>query len=1354
VKKFFSEGVILMGIRYKILFSLLILLFGFTLFAKQTEQTVYKNRKNKRPSFQYTHPLFKHSINRYSLPSVTKTLSLAANKKIDASLERSGWLSGTVVKDSNGAAVALVEVNLFDENFNWQAGTTTNSSGYFVFANLTPGFYKIYFDAASIPVNVCSEWYDNHGLDMQLADTVEIVNNQTVQLGTIRLANGGGLCGSVKADSNSLPIAQIRAEVYHEYGGFVTVRETNANGEFGIYGLPAGKYKLFLNSTQITGNYISEWYNDRGFLSDQADLLTIVPNQTVSGIHAGLAQGGGISGWVIAADTQQGIANVSVCIYDHDLNFCLSSFSSEIGQFSINGLYPGSYKIYFETALTAGSYVREWYNNRGHEVDLADSVTVTAGNTSELALITLDQGGRIEGTVKSASSLSPLENVYVWVHNELSAPLFWGVTDAAGFYSIKGIPEFNVKIRFDPAAISQNLMTQWYDNKGVHHFDADSITVSLQSPLILNTAYLNGGGVIQGKVTNATGSIPLAGIQITAYDIYHQPLNSTYSDQLGNYVVNGIPAGNIKIFFDTKLTGSNYISQWYNNQGFDFSKADMVVLAEGQLVTLNNARLEIGGGIAGCIQQQNTQLPIKNVCIRIMDTREMDLLWTFSDQNGFYSLGGIPAGNVKVYFDSTLTPGHFISEFYDQKGLLFIDGDYVNISAGSITQPVNAFLNEGGTVSGRVVDVLGQGIRDVDVLVFQLNNQAILGVYTDIQGNFTLNGIPEGNYKIYFDTFWTYKNYVCQWHDQKGLNIADADIVSIQSQNAVDLGLTILQTGGEISGQVTNRTGSAGLADVRVQLFDADAYSMLFGISDSLGNYSIRGVPAGNWKVYFFSGAIPGFYCSQWYNDQDSSFENADILSVPENAQIANINARLKTGGGIKGRVVSDADQSAIPWADIGVFDLNKQEIIQGSTDFEGYFSLNGILAGQYKVFIAASPFSGQYMDEWFDDQGIIEENADIITVQNGQFFDCTNIGLGLGGGISGIVTDQKALPLKNIAVNSYDGNFNFIKNTHTMFDGSYKISGLNTGSYYICFVPPANSGHQTVWYNNRVWQSHADVVQVTNGSYTGNINAVLPAAAESLLCSFNDIGLWRYSFTDKTWKQISRNYAKMLACGDFNHDFYADLIGFWPNSNAVYIGYGSGTQWQKQTINVSDLIDLAAGDLNGNQWTDIAGSWNYGVWQRFSADQSWQRLSVEKAQRIICADFDNDQKEDILGNWNGSIWIRFAKNGAWQKQIVNTAELIFITAGDLNGDHYSDIAGSWNYGVWWLDSVSKQWHCLSKNKAVCLACGDVNGDGLDDLIGYWNAPNAGLWVRYSSTGQWQRLSLQHPDNITCGRIN
>ena len=49
---------------------------------------------------------------------------------------------------------------------------------------------------------------------------------------------------------------------------------------------------------------------------------------------------------------------------------------------------------------------------------------------------------------------------------------------------------------------------------------------------------------------------------------------------------------------------------------------------------------------------------------------------------------------------------------------------------------------------------------------------------------------------------------------------------------------------------------------------------------------------------------------------------------------------------------------------------------------------------------------------------------------------------------------------------------------------------------------------------------------------------------------------------------------------------------------------------------------------------------------------------------------------------------------------------------------------------------------------ASVIAAGEIDGDNIDDLIGSWSS---GLWVKYSSTAIWERLTSALPRDIDTG---
>jgi hypothetical protein len=87
-----------------------------------------------------------------------------------------------------------------------------------------------------------------------------------------------------------------------------------------------------------------------------------------------------------------------------------------------------------------------------------------------------------------------------------------------------------------------------------------------------------------------------------------------------------------------------------------------------------------------------------------------------------------------------------------------------------------------------------------------------------------------------------------------------------------------------------------------------------------------------------------------------------------------------------------------------------------------------------------------------------------------------------------------------------------------------------------------------------------------------------------------------------------------------------------------------------------------------------------------------------------------------------------------------------------LNGDGRDDVLATWSaYGTYYWDTLGRSWVYVS-TRADSLAAGDIDGDGTDDLIGTWKpAAYQGLWVKCSSTMNWNKIVLNIPTDIDAG---
>jgi hypothetical protein len=111
-------------------------------------------------------------------------------------------------------------------------------------------------------------------------------------------------------------------------------------------------------------------------------------------------------------------------------------------------------------------------------------------------------------------------------------------------------------------------------------------------------------------------------------------------------------------------------------------------------------------------------------------------------------------------------------------------------------------------------------------------------------------------------------------------------------------------------------------------------------------------------------------------------------------------------------------------------------------------------------------------------------------------------------------------------------------------------------------------------------------------------------------------------------------------------------------------------------------------------------------------------------------------------------VWVKYSKTAGWSK-LSSTAK--DIAAGDMNGDGRDDLLATWDgQGVYYRNSMNGAWVKMA-TPADQVTCGDLDADGKADLIGIWPT-QGGVWVKYSATGSWAKLSSSARD-IAAGKM-
>jgi Carboxypeptidase regulatory-like domain len=155
-------------------------------------------------------------------------------------------------------------------------------------------------------------------------------------------------------------------------------------------------------------------------------------------------------------------------------------------------------------------------------------------------------------------------------------------------------------------------------------------------------------------------------------------------------------------------------------------------------------------------------------------------------------------------------------------------------------------------------------------------------------------------------------------------------------------------------------------------------------------------------------------------------------------------------------------------------------------------------------------------------------------------------------GSISGTVTDTGNHPLPGICVSAsavtFPGSYG---SDRTDAAGNYLITNLTPASYKVSFYDCATRTHVQQWYNNKPDSTSADVVVVTDGNDTPNINAAL-ASGGSISGVVTDagatplFGICVYAYGQSSpfygFAQTKHNGAYTIAGlspGTYNVEFY-----------------------------------------------------------------------------------------------------------------------------------------------------------------------------------------------------------------------
>jgi hypothetical protein len=1323
-------------------------------------------------------------------------------ENINAQLAFGGSISGQVT-DGTGTPVANVDVVVFNMTNNWLNSMETDVNGNYQLNGFAAGSYKVRFNSNN-PL-YAMEWYNNQPTAQHANAVTVIVGNVSSGINAV-LKPGASISGRIY-DENNNGIENVSVQIYDLNCQFLMGTSSEANGNYSIGCLSAGNYKIQYE-TNTAPNYVCEWYNDQSNF-ESADAIMIETGQNLTDINAQLATGGAISGKVMNEDLI-GLENIGVGVHSSSGQWLAGCGTDSQGDYLIGNLpVSADYKISFYAQGIPGNYVNEWYNNK-QKFEQADGVAVTAGNTTSNINAVLAVGGSISGRVIDANTgqgIGSIINVNVHDMNQQWIAAIQPNTD--GYYVLTGIPVGDFKVCFQTNNSTGNYLEQWFCNQPDFN-SAQTLTITPGQNLVDINAAMIQCGVIAGWVTDGNGN-GIENVQVNIYTLDHQSKQSLNTDSSGHYTLRFVLPGDYKIFFNSSYIEPQYHSEWYDNQS-QFAAAAVVTVAPDQLINGIDAELtaitddsfdpnnefsqaaEVTAGVYENLMLLNPETDMdwfklyidesfagKDLKIQLTVTSpypdyppswwNSDLDFYVIDENG-HPLAAVISGSddETIYLSNPKTGWIYIclnysSGYYGPEGT-FSGTEYRLILEAGTAQSFGI-----GYVTGRVTNDQGEGIPYVVINMAHYpndHNHSWPLLATDANGYYTIGYTP-GNYSLFFnDRYFSQLDPSVSWPNYAVEYYHDIPYGAANSMNwvTIEAGQTItanesLQTGGKISGRITNDQGQGVRSSVYV--FDLHGNQVGYSVlSTADGYYTLEGIPAG--KVKLMQGRIGSYNVGlKWYPNF-ASFNEGQEVTVIADQTIADINWISAVGGMICGRVT---DTTGNPIANVRVlaFLENWDDVYKNQssiTNANGEYTVKGLSSRSYKLLFVTSAANGNFVTHYYGNTLDIDQAIPVAATE-GQTVSGINIALPAAGSIKGRVVDELGQGAAYIRVQAYHGLQNMYLTSGSVFtnaNGEYEIKNIPFGLnklYFNDFYKITDFAHS--FYLGKDSLATADAIDVQSTTPVIVNDTVLLTGGAVLsgritLARRSEVGfpvIYLYDAVNQSVVQY--------AYGD-SQGYYC-FQGIPAGNYKVLVSYKNilPSEWcgdtlqfaQAKTVSIGQnenvTLNMVLGGPDEAQADSIVGVFpGIGIWNVTYQQgvTNWIKWSSLQPDMIRMGDVDGNGFDD-LACWfksDKTFWIRY-DSGQWVKVPASAADMICFDLGDLNKDGKADILGSWTFGTWWKNTASSTWEKLSNMSPSYLASGDFDGDGADDMVGLYPSLNS-LWI-YSRNGspQWRQISKQ-----------
>lgn len=884
----------------------------------------------------------------------------------------------------------------------------------------------------------------------------------------------GGILTGVVYDSQNNGLSQACVYAFSSPCGAVRLKSvtTSSNGTFEISGLAPQSYYLFTDaSCRKSQNLINIWWNgDTGTTEcNKAASVSIHQGETKSHINFKLASGNKIEGLVI---DQNGnpipdacIAATSQCATQW---YCGSQTNMK-GMFIIQGLSADVFYLQINPQCSYNHRIKNtiwWAGTNRITFNCQEAVSLFVKNTQHISDVVFQITMRpaLSGRAFSKTQ-TPISNVCVNIKGFCANEWYdSAITDNRGFFSFDDIPDGKYYLKTSVSCQKpQKYMDFWWNSHGgdISCQNAEAIHANSQSyDFTLQT-----GNMIQGEVYDQNHH-PLPNTCVLAGNkCAHNNFRKAITNEKGQYHFI-VPDGQYFLKTDASCDSQNYyMDLWWNNHknSLDCQEAQSIQVSNNQTQKHVNFFLKSGGILTGKVLSRK-QTPLPDACIAIThDCDQASMVIGHTDKSGKFSTV-IPEGTYYVKTDYNCiiqnqiqTQQTFLDQWWGKKQGVSLcqKADPVIIRSQKTYKSLDFALTSGSILSGRVMNIAGQAIANILVLVYDESGQGVVeSVYTHKTGIFQIV-VPSGSYLI---RAMPSKHripvyYIDQWWDERSgsVHIQGAKKILIKDNQHRKHIVFKLQKGGAVTGMVFTPE-EYPLENIRIIASDPQK-DIIWADSktNQHGQFVISGIPEGLQIIYFDPKTGHPHFLSHWtlgaLTEHQVNIVSEKIIHVP--AFI------LPEGGAISGKIITKTNA---PLAGVCVTAVQKCGDIcfgQAKTDDQGKYMIKGLPSGSYYVQtnISCKDFPGDYIDMYWRENGgtPVCKNAATIPVQKNHTVGQIDFSLSKDISFVGKITDTSGSPVENVCVVISDQcGHEWAGEAISDKQGEFVVTGISPGLYYL----------------------------------------------------------------------------------------------------------------------------------------------------------------------------------------------------------------------------------------------------------------------------------------------------------------